>query len=349
MAFTIASAPHGHSQQKTATMMRWVLAALLPGIATQCYFFGYGVLVQLLLGLLTAAASEALVLALRHRPIGRHLQDSSALLTGALLAVALPPLAPWWLVIIGTVFAIIVAKQLYGGLGQNPFNPAMVAYVLLLVSFPSQMTSWQPAHGLAIAQPDLLQALQAILHSEADHWRHTIDGVTSATPLDSMKTQLGMGRDIATIQAQAPFGDLAGIGWGWVNLAFLAGGLFLILIGTIAWQIPTAMLLSLTLCAAIAHGLHPEQFMAPQLQLLSGATMLGAFFIATDPVTAATTPRGRLLFGALIGILIFVIRSLGGYPDGVAFAVLLANICTPLIDNITRPAVYGSQRRAGGK
>lgn len=341
MAFTIASAPHGHSQQKTATMMRWVLAALIPGIATQCYFFGAGVLVQLMLALLTAAGSEALILALRRRPIGRHLQDSSALLTGALLAVALPPLAPWWLVVIGTAFAIIVAKQLYGGLGQNPFNPAMVGYVLLLVSFPSQMTSWQPPLGLGTAQPDLLQAVQAILHSEAAHWRHTIDGVTSATPLDSMKTQLGMGRDLSTIHAQPQFGQWAGVGWEWVNLAFLAGGLFLILIGTIAWQIPTAMLLSLTLCAAIAHGLQPEQFMAPLLQLLSGATMLGAFFIATDPVTAATTPRGRLIYGALIGLLVFIIRSWGGYPDAVAFSVLLVNILVPLIDSCSRPAIYG--------
>ncbi|MGL4752982.1 MAG: RnfABCDGE type electron transport complex subunit D, partial [Aeromonadaceae bacterium] len=157
----------------------------------------------------------------------------------------------------------------------------------------------------------------------------------------SMKTQLGMGRDLSTIHAQPQFGQWAGVGWEWVNLAFLAGGLFLILIGTIAWQIPTAMLLSLTLCAAIAHGLQPEQFMAPLLQLLSGATMLGAFFIATDPVTAATTPRGRLIYGALIGLLVFIIRSWGGYPDAVAFSVLLVNILVPLIDSCSRPAIYG--------
>lgn len=354
MAFTIASAPHGHSQQSTETMMRLVLLALLPGIVAQIYFFGYGVVIQLLLAMSTALLAESLILLLRKRALWHHLADSSALLTGALLAVALPPLAPWWMVVVGTAFAIIVAKQLYGGLGHNPFNPAMIAYVLLLVSFPSQMTSWLPPTGLSLHHPSLLQSAELILSgtslsgTELGALRLTTDGLTGATPLDTIKTQSGLGKGMTEITQQGPFGHYAGIGWEWVNLAYLAGGIFLILVGTISWRIPTAMLASLTLCAVTAWLLAPEQHPAPMIHLLSGATMLGAFFIATDPVTAATTPRGRLLFGALIGLLVFVIRAFGGYPDAVAFAVLLANIATPMLDSLTRPRVYGTGRSNNG-
>ena len=239
MAFTIASAPHGHSQQTTTTMMRMVLLALLPGVAVQVHFFGYGVIIQLLLATLTALLTESLVLLLRQRPIGPALRDSSAILTAALLAVALPPLAPWWLVVSGTAFAILVAKQLYGGLGHNPFNPAMVAYVLLLVSFPSQMTSWLPAHGVSQQQPTLSQAAALVLHGTTHEgqnlaqMRQGIDGTTSATPLDSIKTQLGLGKSIQQIQQAPEFIPAAQVGWGgigwmWVNVAFLAGGLLLL-------------------------------------------------------------------------------------------------------------------------
>ncbi|MGL4205259.1 MAG: electron transport complex subunit RsxD [Aeromonadaceae bacterium] len=347
MAFTIASAPHGHSQQTTATMMRLVMLAMLPAIWVQVHFFGFGVVIQLLLALFTALISEALVLRLRQRPVMKSLADSSALLTAALLAVSLPPLAPWWLVVLGTAFAIIVAKQLYGGLGQNPFNPAMVAYVLLLVSFPSHMTSWMPPTGIAQHLPTLSDAASLIFQGTTQHGAPlqqlllNVDGITTATPLDSVKTQLGLGKNISEIRGEPLFGRYAGLGWEWVNLAFLAGGLFLILIGTLAWQIPTAFLLSLTLCSALAWYISPESHLPPLVHLLSGATMLGAFFIATDPVTAATTPRGRLIYGALIGVLVFIIRTWGGYPDGVAFAVLLVNILVPLIDSRSRPRIYG--------
>lgn len=349
MAFTIASAPHGHSQQTTTTMMRLVMLAMVPAIWVQVHFFGFGVVIQLLLALLTALLSESVVLILRRRPVMKSLADSSALLTGALLAVSLPPLAPWWLVVLGTAFAIIVAKQLYGGLGHNPFNPAMVAYVLLLVSFPSHMTTWMPPAGIAQHLPSLAEAVN-IIFNKVLHQGPTlhqlpldVDGITTATPLDSVKTQLGLGKSVSQIRTDPLFSSYGALGWQWVNLAFLAGGLFLILIGTLAWQIPTALLLTLAACSGLAWHLDPLHHLPPSMQLLSGATMLGAFFIATDPVTAATTPRGRLLFGALVGLLIFVIRTWGGYPDGVAFAVLLANICTPLLDTLTRPRVYGTQ------
>ena len=347
MAFTIASAPHGHSQQTTATKMRLVILALLPGIGAQIYFFGYGVLIQLLLASVTALLAEALILILRRRPLGYHLADGSALLTAALIAVAIPPLAPWWLVVLGTAFAIIVGKQLYGGLGHNPFNPAMIAYVLLLVSFPTHMTSWLPAAGIAQHRPDIRQSAELVLKGQTQEgitstqFRLDADGITSATPLDTIKTQLGLGKKQQQIREMKIFDHYAGVGWQWVNLGFLLGGLFLLLTGTIAWHIPVSLLLSLGICSAIASGIAPETYSTPVLQLFSGASMLGAFFIATDPVTAATTPKGRLLFGAIIGVLIFIIRTWGGYPDGVAFAVLLTNILVPLLDNFTRPRIYG--------
>jgi len=347
MAFIITSSPHGHSQQTTANLMRLVMLAMLPGILTQWFLFGWGTPIQIGLAAATALASEALILWLRGRPVVDNLFDSSALLTGLLLAVALPPLAPWWLVIVGTAFAIIIAKQLYGGLGDNPFNPAMVGYVLLLVSFPGHMTGWQPPVSLSQFDVGLNDALSAVFSGftlegySVHQLKLAADGVTMATPLDSIKTALGQDKTLHEALAQPIFDAHAGIGWQWVNLAYLLGGLFLLATRNIAWQIPLAILASLGGCALIAWSINPDIYLSPLLQLASGATMLGAFFIATDPVTAATTPRGRLLYGALIGVLIFVIRTFGGYPDGVAFAVLLTNIAVPMIDSFTRPRVYG--------
>ena len=354
MVFRIASSPYTHNQRQTSRIMLLVLLAAVPGIVVQTWFFGWGTVLQIVLAALTAWATEAAILKLRKQPVAATLKDNSALLTGLLLAVSIPPLAPWWMVVLGTAFAVVIAKQLYGGLGHNPFNPAMIAYVLLLVAFPSQMTSWLPATGLALNQASLPQVTELILtgksHTGLDigTLHLTIDGMTSATPLDTIKTQSGLGKSIPEIMVQHPFGHYAGIGWEWVNLAYLAGGVFLILVGTISWRIPCAFLGTLAFCATTAWILAPDQYPMPLIHLLSGATMLGAFFIATDPVTAATTPRGRLLFGILIGLLVFIIRTFGGYPDAVAFAVLLANISTPMLDSLTRPRVYGTGTNGNG-
>lgn len=349
MAFSLAISPHSHSQQTTGHLMRLVLLALLPGLLTQWFLFGWGVIFQLLLCGVTALATEALVLALRQRPL-TPLFDGSALLTASLLAVALPPLAPWYVAVIGSAFAILVAKQLYGGLGQNPFNPAMVAYVLLLVSFPGHMTGWLPAPGLAEFSVTLPDAANTIFTGftldgySVHQLKLAADGTTMATPLDTLKTGLKQGLPLADIQAGPTFSHWAGAGWQWVNLAYLLGGVFLLATRTIAWQIPVSLLLGLGGAATLAWGLAPDHFAFPTLDLFCGATMLGAFFIATDPVTAATTVRGRLLYGLIIGLLVFLIRHIGGYPDGMAFAVLLANIGVPLLDRLTRPRAYGEVR-----
>lgn len=351
MVFRIASSPYTHNQRQTSRIMLLVLLAAIPGIATQLWFFGWGTLVQIILAVISALSAEALVLKLRNQPIAATLKDNSALLTGLLLAVSIPPLAPWWMVVLGTVFAVIIAKQLYGGLGQNPFNPAMIGYVVLLISFPVQMTNWLPPYEIAATVPGMVDALQVIFtgHTtsggDMSTLRMGIDGISQATPLDTLKTSLHSGRSVEQIMQYPIFsGMLAGAGWQWVNLAWLAGGVWLLAIKVIRWHIPVSFLVSLALCATLGWLFAPESLASPQIHMLSGATMLGAFFILTDPVTASTTNRGRLIFGALAGVLVWLIRSFGGYPDGVAFAVLLANITVPLIDYYTRPRVYGHRK-----
>ncbi|WP_438917924.1 electron transport complex subunit RsxD [Kosakonia cowanii] len=348
MVFRIASSPYTHNQRQTSRIMLLVTLATIPGIAAQLWFFGWGTLIQLILAIVSALLAEGLVLKLRKQSVSTILADNSALLTGLLLAISIPSFAPWWMVVLGTVFAVIIAKQLYGGLGHNPFNPAMIGYVVLLISFPVQMTSWLPPHDIARTVPGLLDALQVIFtgHSATgatmDALRMGVDGISQATPLDTFKTSLHAGHSVEQIMQYPIYsGVLAGAGWQWVNLGYLAGGIFLLSQNTIRWHIPVSFLLSLTLCATLGWLFAPQTFLAPQLHLLSGATMLGAFFILTDPVTASTTNKGRLIFGALAGLLVWLIRSFGGYPDGVAFAVLLANITVPLIDYYTRPRVYG--------
>ncbi|HAT3902383.1 TPA: electron transport complex subunit RsxD [Citrobacter koseri] len=348
MVFRIASSPYTHNQRQTSRIMILVLIAALPGIATQLWFFGWGTLFQIILAAVSALAAEAAVLQLRKQPIAATLKDNSALLTGLLLAVSIPPLAPWWMVVLGTVFAVIIAKQLYGGLGQNPFNPAMIGYVVLLISFPVQMTSWLPPHDIAATALGLLDALQVIFtgHTasggDMNTLRMGIDGISQATPLDTFKTSLHAGHAVEQIMQYPIYsGMLAGAGWQWVNIAWLIGGVWLLWQKAIRWHIPVSFLVTLAVCSTLGWAFAGDSLASPQLHLLSGATMLGAFFILTDPVTASTTNRGRLIFGALAGLLVWLIRSFGGYPDGVAFAVLLANITVPLIDYYTRPRVYG--------
>lgn len=348
MVFKIASSPYTHNQRQTARIMMLVCLATLPGIAVQWFYFGWGTLVQAALAIASALAAEALVLRLRKLKLGAQLGDNSALLTGLLLGISLPPLAPWWMVILGTVFAVIIAKQLYGGLGNNPFNPAMIGYVVLLIAFPVQMTSWLPPQEIAASAPGLADTLRVIFTGHtgsgltADALRAGVDGVSQATPLDSFKTGLRAGQNVDDVMGLPIFGGaLAGIGWQWVNVGYLLGGLFLLWKGTIRWHIPLSFLASLGFCAALGWLFSPYMLASPLVHLFTGATMLGAFFILTDPVTASTTNTGRLLFGALAGLLVWLIRSFGGYPDGVAFAVLLANITVPLIDYYTRPRVYG--------
>ncbi|RUO35320.1 electron transport complex subunit RsxD [Aliidiomarina sanyensis] len=351
MSFYVASSPHHHLRRSTADLMRLVLIAMIPGILAQWYFFGWGVILQLALAIAVALASEALCLLARDRAPSSGLRDYTAVVTAALLAVSIPPLAPWWIIVIGTLFSIVVVKHLFGGVGQNIFNPAMAGYVLLLISFPVQMTSWLPPSSLT-ELPGLWDSILVFLFGftgegfSLEQIRRVesgtlLDAIVMATPLDHIKTELAQGFTLSEAKSAPIFSGAAGMGWQWVNAAYLLGGLFLIQQRVITWHIPGALLGSLGLFALIGALIAPDHLPNVDIHLLSGATMLAAFFIATDPVSAATSTRGKLVYAGLIGVLIYVIRTWGGYPDAVAFAVLLANLCVPVIDQYTRPTVYG--------
>lgn len=350
MAFINSSSPHQRVRLSTAQIMRTVILCLIPGIFLQSYFFGLGNLLQITLATIVALLSEAFVLKLRQRPILLTLKDGSALLTGILIAIAIPPLAPWWIVVIGTLFAVIFIKQLYGGLGQNLFNPAMAAYVLLLVSFPVQMTTWLPVQALHPFSLSLLDQIHALFTGftldgySVKQLSISIDGLTMATPLDTARNALHSGQTISEILKSSAYKTSSWQAIQWVNLGFLAGGVLLLYKRIIHWQIPVSFLAAISIFSFIAYAYNPDLNISPMFHLFSGATMLGAFFILTDPVSAATTVKGRVVYASLIALIVVIIRNIGGYPDAVAFAVLLGNMCVPLIDYYTQPKVYG--RRA---
>jgi electron transport complex protein RnfD len=325
-------------------VMAWVLAALLPGIAVYVWLFGPGILVTLSLATITALAAEAVMLKARGYPAKPFLTDLSAIVTACLLALSLPSLAPWWLIVTGTLFAIVVAKHLYGGLGQNIFNPAMVGYAILIVSFPVQMTQWAAPLELTSAHLTLAQSAAVIFGSDVP--KATLDAVTMATPLDALRTGLLQQHTVDEIMVQPIFGHYGGTGFEWLAGAFLLGGLVLWALRIISWHVPLAFLAGIWLTAGFLHFFDAGRFGAPWFHLFAPSVMLGAFFIATDPVTGATTPRGKLIFGLGAGFLTIVIRTWGGYPDGVAFAILLMNLCAPLMDQYTQPRVYGEARKS---
>jgi len=265
---------------------------------------------------------ESAFLSIRGLPVKSSITDGSAILTAILLAISIPSLAPWWVIVVGVAFAIIFGKQLYGGLGNNPFNPAMLGYAFLLISYPLQMTTW------GIDYLNIEKALNIIFNISS------IDILSGATKLDEIKTQISLGSNIASL-------DIYSLSQYWINAGFLVGGLYLLARKIIFWQIPASFILGIFVTASLLFLIDDNIYLPPQIHLMLGASMLGAFFIATDPVSSSTTPKGRLIYGFLIGMLVVIIRVFGGYPDGVAFAVLLINITVPLIDAYTKPKVFG--------
>ena len=342
MRFDTALPPQWRSPATVGGMMRTVLYALVPALLAHVWFFGAGILLNTGIALLAALATEAVCLRLAGKPAAPFLADGSALVTAILFAFCLPPLCPWWVTTLGMLFAVGVAKHAYGGLGYNVFNPAMAGYVLVLVSFPDAMTVWPaPDIGdLDYLRPDLAATLHYCLTGTLPDGL-TIDAVARATTLDSAKEGLGLMRTMDEIRVNPVFGDFGGAGWEWLGNFIAIGGFALLLRGVIRWQTPAGVLGGLLTMATLAWLLDPNTHPSPGFHLFSGGTMLGAFFIATDPVSSPTTGRGRLLYGTGIGVMTFLIRSFGSYPDGVAFAVLLMNAAVPLLDRWTRPRIYG--------
>lgn len=335
--------PYISDAPSVTTIMSKVLLALVPGIIAYAWVFGAGILVTLSLATATALLAEAAMLKLRERPVRPFLMDGSAVVTAWLLALALPPLAPWWLVVVGTLFAIVVAKQLYGGLGYNPFNPAMIGYAVLLISFPVIMTHWPAPLVLAEAKLGFWDQFYYIFATRLPDGVQ-VDAVTMATPLDYLKTQLTLQHTVQDISQAPVFGLMGAKGGEFVTAAYLLGGLYLMQQRIISWHLPTAFIAALALISAIFYMVDATHYASPAFHLMSGASMLCAFFIITDPVSGPTTPRGKLVFAAGIAVLTYLIRVYGGYPDGVAFAVIFFNICVPLIDAYTQPRVFGHKK-----
>lgn len=348
--FDTDGAPHIPPPLTVSSVMQQVLYALIPGVVAYTWFFGWGILVQIALAAVFALAFEAALLKARRQPLPRYLGDGSAAVTAVLFALCLPPLAPWWIACVGMLFAIVVAKHLYGGLGHNVFNPAMAGYVVVLISFPQAMTQWLPPLSLMPMPGDSLFAEMASL-SLADTLLTILtgslppgldwDAISQATPLDVLRAGVAVGQTVSEVRQSEVFGSLGGRGWEWVANAYALGGLWLMWRRIITWHVPVAVLASIVASGLVAYLADPGSNPSPLQHVFSGGVMLGAFFIATDPVSGCASARGRLIFGAGVGIITLVIRRWGGYPDGVAFAVLLMNMMAPIIDRYTRPRIHG--------
>lgn len=342
MKFPRTLPPHWRTPDGVPAIMRQVLYALLPAAACCVFFYGPGLAINILVAAFAALATEALALRWRDRPLRMFLGDGSALVTAVLLAFCLPPLTPWWITAGGTAFAVGIVKHLYGGLGRNVFNPAMAGYALVLLLFPAWLSQWPAPHtgdidyrALSIAET-LAYTFSGSLPDGL-----ALDAITRATPLAVVKEQLGLMYTMGTIRANPVFGDFGGAGWEWVGNFVTLGGGWLLYRGIIRWQVPVAMLAGLLLPALLLWLADADTHPSPLFHLWTGGTLLGAFFIATDPVSSPVTDRGRLLYGAGCGFITFVIRTWGSFPDGVAFAVLLMNAAVPVIDRYTRPRIYG--------
>ncbi|MGB5958881.1 RnfABCDGE type electron transport complex subunit D [Pseudomonas sp.] len=305
------------------TSMSLVLLACVPGLLVLFWLQGWGLLLNLLLCASVALLCEALLLALRAQPVSSALNDGSALVTAVLLAAALPALAPWWLPVVAASVAIGIGKQAFGGVGRNLFNPAMVGYAFVLLSFPLQMNHWPgPA-------PGLLDSLQQVFAGGGQ-----IDAWARPTLLDGLRHNRSL--TIEELFASHPgFGSIGGRGSEWANLAFLVGGLFLLQRKVISWHAPLGLLAGLLLFSLLGwNGSGSDSNGSPLLHLFSGSTMMAAFFIATEPVSGPRHEWARLLFGLGAGLLIYLIRTWGSYPDGTAFAILLMNLMAPSLERL---------------
>lgn len=339
--------PHAHRPNHVGRIMGQVMLALLPATLFGFYLFGWPAVYLFVVTVLAAVVAEAACLVVAGKAVRPALLDGSALLSGWLLALTLPPWAPWWIGVLGAVLAIVVAKQVFGGIGQNLFNPAMVARVALLISFPVEMTTFlAPTPLFDPAAPGALQALGITFGATGG-----FDAVSSASILGHVRT--AMTGDATLPQALSGHYDAWALAWGGAPgslgetsaLLLLLGGAWLLYRRIISWHIPVAMLTTLALAASVMHLVDPGRYPDALYHLLSGAALMGAFFIATDLVTSPVTPRGQLIFGAGCGLLVFVIRTWSSYPEGVAFAVLLMNAATPLIDHYVKPRIYGRDRQ----
>lgn len=345
-AYTDKSGPFTHAATSVTKTMTTVLWALVPATLFDAWLFGWPAIFLFAFTIGVCVLLEAACLIAQGKDWRAALSDYSVVLTGWLLAMSQPPWAPWWVALIAAIFAVVLAKHLFGGIGQNVFNPAMVGRVAVLVSFPVQMTAFVAPHPLFDpASPGFVESL-GITFGHAFH----IDTMTAASALGYVKTELTKGVPVAQSVAHVP--DLLAMALGLHPGSFgetsavliLAGGLFLLWRRIISWHIPVSMMGTLFVLGTVFSAVDPARFTDGAFQLVAGATFLGAFFIATDYVTSPVSKQGQLVYGFGCGLLVWVIRTFAGYPEGVAFAVLLMNALTPIIDHHLRPRAFGRTR-----
>lgn len=334
--FVPAGGPYPKPTRSVRSLMMEVLLALLPCVVAVTWVFGPAVPLQLAWCLVVAWLIECACLAVRGRPILPTAMDGSALLAGALFALCLPPTAPWWIAVFGLLVAIGLAKHLFGGLGHNLFNPAMAGYAAALISFPAVLAVW-PAHGEAA--PGWNDALGTLFR-----FGDGFDMIAQATPLDAARALQRQGLSLGEVVLHPHWQTASWESWRTIALATAAGGVWLAARRLIPWQTPAAVLLGVIATSGALHGWDGDTYASPWMHLASGGTVLAACFIATDPVTGCTSPRGRWIFGIGVGAITVLIRQFGLYPDGVAFAVLMMNAAAPWIDLHTRPRILGEPR-----
>ena len=329
------SSPFMHAQTTVKKTMQQVILALIPGVIASIWILGLGVIIHCILAVACALIIEQTVGCFKGRKMGRDIWDESSVITGLLFALAITPFAPWWVTIIGVSFGMIVAKHLYGGLGGNIFNPAMAGYAFVLICFPLELSHWPTLYTHTFAQ-DVLIPWDSMLQKN-------LDSISGATPLTFNKLQINSMLMLSEISSGSPFSLSLNQGWQWLNLIFLISGLWLIIKKIIPWQIPIIIISTLIVLSTITNLYNPERYSPAIFHVFSGGLLLAVFFIATDPVTSATTPLGKIIYAIGIGILIYCIRAWGSYADGIAFSILIMNAAAPLIDAMTQPNIFGKK------
>jgi electron transport complex protein RnfD len=322
---TVSPSPHIHSGESVQRLMYGVIIAMIPALAVSLYVFGIGALYVTTLAVLSCAGFEYLLVrfVLKREP---SIMDGSAIITGMLLAFNVPSNLPWWAIVMGSFVAIGFGKIAFGGLGNNPFNPALVGRVFLLISFPVPMTSWPVP---------------------IDSRMQLMDATTGATPLGFIKEGLSAGVPIAELMEKVPshMNLLLGVMGGSLGeisaIALIIGFVYMLWKKIVTWHTPMAMLGMMALFTGILWMINPAKNMDPAFHLLSGGALLGAFFMATDYVTSPMTTRGMLIYGAGIGFLTVIIRVFGSYPEGVSFAILIMNGFVPLMNKYIKPKRFG--------
>lgn len=336
------SGPYVRKEKSVTRTMTLVMLALVPATAYGFYLYGWPAIILFTTAIVSALLFEVISLLIARKPVTRFLSDGSAILTAWFLVISLPPWAPWWIAVVGSAMAIIVGKHVFGGLGQNVFNPAMVGRVVLLLSFPLQMTAFvQPLPLFSVDAPTFLEGMRIVFGGSS------IDAFTGATVLDSVKTAVGQGGTVqdgivGTHNLSAWLaGNNAGSMAEGADVLLIIGGMMLVFTRVIRWFIPVSTLASIAVIATIFNWIDPAVYPDATIHLFTGSAVLGAFFIATDPVTSPTSPKGQLFFGAMLGALIYIIRTWAQYPEGMSFAILLMNAITPLINRYMRPRIFG--------